>query len=63
MLKDGELKFFKNRVSCHNVSPMKVMLGYVKHLWRGLKHKNLTVQKNETRSKQKQPKTSEDTTG
>jgi len=47
MLRDGELKFFKNRVSCHNVSPMKVMLGYVKHLWRGLQHKNSSLEKNE----------------
>jgi len=36
MLKEGELKFFKNRVSCYNVSFVKVMLGYVKHLWRGM---------------------------
>ena len=40
MLKEGELKFFKNRVSCNGASFTRVMLGYVKHLWRGLRHKN-----------------------
>ncbi len=37
MMKEGELKFFKNRVSCYNVSFTQVMAGYMKHLWKRIR--------------------------
>ena len=33
-MKEGELKFKKNRVSCNGISFTGVMLGYMKYLWK-----------------------------